>query len=246
MDLILINNIYYIVSFFFRCIIIFYILKAARHTKLNSLYLLATHVFLIGSFSLILLFWGRTGFLEAAMYPDLIVLAIFLKLNFYKDKKSPFALILSTIIILETISIILEIVFPEFFFHFRTTFNVLTMLIGLWYFYVSFDSYRNIKDADYVEDWIKARYKLVMAYGIILMLTALMWQIVLWFIILTGESHLFANLPLMIVYTASPIIEFLAWVMPNRFRVWLNRNYTFIDESDKLSDEEIMKSFGGT
>jgi hypothetical protein len=102
----------------------------------------------------------------------------------------------------------------------------MTMLIGLakllawgWHFGAAWRSYRRIAASPYVEDWVKARYQLILGYSLALVLGGL---------ILLASPLIGFNMAnnltgLTLILTVIP--QFLAWAMPEGLRRYLNRNY---------------------
>jgi hypothetical protein len=99
--------------------------------------------------------------------------------------------------------------------------------IWIWHTLAAYQSWQIIKDQPYVEDWIKTRYKLIIASGIILALGTVGSMIRVGFAGGSTTTALGAAAGIFTVLTniiAVPL-QFLIWVLPENFRRWLNRNY---------------------
>jgi len=121
----------------------------------------------------------------------------------------------------------------------------------IWLIVIGYQSYKLIEKDRSVEDWIKARYKLVIAYSCVALVTPLLT-------VMGIASHFFPvvtvildSLALGFVVLGSLIafvvLEYLAWVMPQGYRRFLNRRYQSIENAPgfslEMSEEEIMRSF---
>jgi hypothetical protein len=116
---------------------------------------------------------------------------------------------------------------------------------------IGWQSYKLIRADKSVEDWIKARYTLVLAYLFVVLVTPLLT-------VMGIASHFFLfittildSLALGFVVHGSLItfvvLEYLAWVMPQGYRRFLNRRYQSMEQSPgfslEMSEEEIIRSF---
>ncbi|MFX1238248.1 MAG: hypothetical protein ACFFAS_11140 [Promethearchaeota archaeon] len=231
---------YFIISFIFHCIIAYYIIKTARKTKLNQLYLLATHVFLEGFLQIIMAIQGPYGEVGWFYFIEILVLVVFMKWGFYKEQRSISAYVVIVISIVNYIIYIPLIVLQISLAIRRFIIDIIMITLGSWFLYVSLSAYLKIRSVKGIEPWIKARYVLVMIYGFL-------WALSGVFLMIPGPTTELSPLILltMLLYIIIPVTEYLAWVMPERFKNWLNRNYTYEEETGELSEEEIMKSFGG-
>ncbi|MFX1384668.1 MAG: hypothetical protein ACFFBP_19755 [Promethearchaeota archaeon] len=235
----LILNSYYIMAFLLRCIIVYYTIKTARRSNLIAYYALSVHLFLEGIVNL---------FLGAGIPNDIpflllgIAMAIFIKLTFYKEgNNGPFYLVLIIMISMWILYFILLIFAKNLIIVILIPY-IIAIIISIWFFIVSLSAYLKFKANESIKPWIKTRYLLVIGYNIIFIFGQSLFIINN---VLGGEGINIFSLGLMISFIILPILQFLAWVMPARFKNWLNRNYTYGDEEIELSDEEIMKTFEG-
>ncbi|MFX1236838.1 MAG: hypothetical protein ACFFAS_02845 [Promethearchaeota archaeon] len=231
----LIFNTYFIGAFLLRCIILYYVIKTARQLNLIAFYFLGLHFLLIGIINLLM---GADIPNEIPILMDLIIYAIFIKMTFYKDKKGPFYLIITVIISLSILNFLL-LIFAKYLMLLSLFSNINYIILHSWLFIISLSAYLKLRSYDSIKPWIRSRYILVIVYSIIGTFSQIL------FIINMGERSVnIMTFGLMISYIIIPLAEFLAWVMPAKFKNWLNRKYVY-DEDIELSEEEIMNSFEG-
>jgi len=166
---------------------------------------------------------------------------MFIQKTFYQDRKSPFPIFMG----LALIVLAADILYAEFL-PYHSPFN------WLWLVWAGYQAYRRIADDQAVDDWIKARYKLVIAYSG-LSLVAPLWTILFLIamvvpavaaFIYAPTNILIAQVGILAFVTAGIVLQYLAWIMPEKYREWLNRNYQppakEAAEAD-LTEEEIMR-----
>lgn len=113
------------------------------------------------------------------------------------------------------------------------SFSVSNSMLWVWHTYAAYQAYRSIAANGAVEDWVKARYRLMIGFAVIIVIATTSNTLRTAF---TGGGvnlalgNLFAIVTL-ISNLASVTLQFLVWVMPEAFRQWLNRD-------QKLHDEE--------
>jgi hypothetical protein len=120
---------------------------------------------------------------------------------------------------------------------------VLTGIVNLfnwgWHTIVAYQAYQVIRTGESVEDWIKGRYQLVIAYCVSMTLTAIFTGVAPWM------TNPLLQLLVLLNTVTGLVLQFLAWVMPEGFRRWLNRNYQAPVQAAQdiaaLSEEEIMQ-----
>jgi len=115
------------------------------------------------------------------------------------------------------------------FFH-----NLNFLIIGAWFTFHSLKAYLTVKDVKSIEPWVNRRYTLVIIYGILLFIGNLIFIL---------DPSILINFNLMsivnmIIYIILPLLEYLAWVMPEWFKNWLNRKYEPFKET-LLSKKEL-------
>lgn len=160
---------------------------------------------------------------------SLIPVIVFNQLTFYKDKKSPakwiwiafiasFAVALYGVILSESNynqSAWLAAYIPG------------TVLIWAWHGWLAHQALNQVASQPSVEYWVKARYRLMTVYAVMLVISVLASFVR---IVFAGGSSLtplgsLTGLITLLGQIASLILMFLVWVMPESFRLWLNRNH---------------------
>ncbi len=111
----------------------------------------------------------------------------------------------------------------------------------VWFAVVAYQAYRQVSGDRMVEDWVKARYLLVIVGNVLMCAAALDNFITL---LTTGKIGAFAPMA-NIALILGVILFFLAWIMPEGFRRCLNRNYQAPAAAAALemSEEEILRQF---
>ncbi len=89
-----------------------------------------------------------------------------------------------------------------------------------WHTIVAYRDFKNISGERSTEDWVKARYQLMITYAILDCLSAVGGMLATTGLV-TSISSVFIVVGLNF---ASAIVQILVWVMPAGFRSWLNRN----------------------
>ena len=92
----------------------------------------------------------------------MIFLSLFIRLTFYKDKKSPFALIIVISTVASIVSLIAGIINPTsekdiFYFLGTFTLDILIMIATFWYAFIAMKQYAAFKNQT-IQPWIKKRY----------------------------------------------------------------------------------------
>ncbi len=100
------------------------------------------------------------------------------------------------------------------------------ILLWGWHAWIAYQAWNKTRNDEHIEDWVKSRYQLIIAYSIALSIGAIASFIRITF---AGGSALTALGTLMgfvtlIFQIISVSLQFLVWVMPEGFRTWLNRN----------------------
>ena len=179
-------------------------------------------------------------------YLCVIFLSLFIRLTFYKDKRSPFALILVISTVVFIVSLIVGVINPTtikdmYFFLGQFTLNILIMIAAYWYSFVAFKQYNTFKNQD-IQPWIKKRYLISSITSFCFAssgLSSTIIEIVNWDLSIRIIS-IFSLLITTILLITFVIGSFLAWVMPERLKQFFNKNYRKTEEVE-LSEEEIMK-----
>ncbi len=228
-----------------RLIIAVQLTRVGRRQKLPNLLWLAAFFYLTGVsdvFAALAPFteirwpwlWG-TGLGE-------VILAVFIQTTFYKDRKSPFP-----IFILLAVGVLAADIFDAVYLPHHSPFN------WLWLIWAGSQAYKQIAGSQAIEDWIKTRYKLVIAYAAV-SLAGPIWEVMaligrffspefeLW---LTSPNQiLVAQVGILALTTVGIVMQYLAWIMPEKYRRWLDRNYqppARKEAESNLTEEEIMR-----
>lgn len=168
--------------------------------------------------------------------------AVFIARTFYKDRPSPLVPFWTVFTLLYLVMYVLTVLFmteatglgfPQHLFEARppyenapmgvfetidsVIYGTLQIAIWLWHAIAGFQANRRIAGEAHVEDWIKGRYQMVIAYSILQSLIG-----VVMILRPFTSSIIIIFSALLVVGTTS--LQFLVWVMPEWFRKWLNRN----------------------
>jgi hypothetical protein len=174
-----------------------------------------------------------------------VMLVMFIQKTFYQDRKSPYLIFM--VIALAIFGASLYMLANQMaFLPYYSPFN------WLWLIWVGYQAYKKIATDQTVEDWVKARYKLIIAYSlaalvapiytILTLLPFVIPSVAVW--LFAPTSILVAQVGILVFVTIGIALEYLAWVMPERYRRYLNRNYRapMPDEAELgLSEEEIIQ-----
>ena len=224
---------------------IFFLIKGNQN-KMKNLIIIG-----IGFIAIVMGFIGNFIFNLGPIFQEVFVflgyflLVVSTNLTFYKDRKSKKKVVLIVTVILGTIQLILMILQVHFSiksYYFRVTLDIpYTFLVFNWMAWSSFSAYQKIKSKN-IQPWIKVRYRLVAFVSFILSFNNIpeYFQPVgtTW-----GDSD---NLISLIVFGTTAVISVifaigfsLAWMMPNRLKMFFNRNYELLDEKE-YTEEELM------
>lgn len=172
-----------------------------------------------------------------------VVMVMFIQTTFYQDRKSPyliFMVLAVAILVVDMIAWSNSAYVPYY-----SPFN------WIWLIWVAYQAYKKIAANPAVEDWVKARYKLIIAYSLAALAAPLYSIISLFALVSPSFAAWFYNSPstpiiqvgaqvvILIFATIGIALEYLAWVMPEKYLQWLNRNYQ-APAPDK-AEEEIMR-----
>jgi hypothetical protein len=137
-----------------------------------------------------------------------LAMVLFVQQTFYRDRKSP-----SWFFILSALGVFgvgLSLVFQ------LRDEPVFNPFVWGWLASVALRAYRQLAADPHVEDWIKARYRLVITYSFMLMASvALPLALGLYPAAIPPAN--------MLISAIAIFLQYLVWVMPEGFRKWLNR-----------------------
>ena len=236
-----------------RFIIAIQLTRVGRRQKLPNLLWLAGFFYITGIGDIFITLSPVTQLLWPfflAVGSAEVAMVMFIHKTFYQDRKSPYLIFMVIALSILIVDMVLLRVKPE-----QTYLPHYNPFNWLWLIWVGNQAYKRIAGDKAVEDWVKARYKLVIAYSLAALAAPLYSIISLipyvsqsfgaWFY--TGPTapviQLIAQIGILIFVTIGIALEYLAWVMPERYRRYLNRNYQspMLDKAELESEEEIMR-----
>jgi len=224
-----------------RFIIAVQLTRVGLRQKLPNLIWLAAFFYLTGTGDIFLTLSPVTNLLWPFFLTHglgEVTLVMFIQKTFYQDRKSPYLIFMALALAVLAADMIYAVFLP-----YHSPFN------WIWLLWVGYQAYKRIAADRAVEDWVKARYKLIIAYSLAA-LVAPLWTI-LYLITLVAPAFatwlfdptalVVAQVGLLVFVTIGIVLEYLAWVMPGRYQKWLNRNYQPPTQDEgELSEEEIM------
>ena len=145
-----------------------------------------------------------------------LLVVMFIHTTFYQGKKSPFQIFLGLTIVAAIVDIVSGIWAGP-------VVSLVSLMVTAnwgWHAVIAYQAYQQVAGEKYVEDWVKVRYKLMIAYCALLAMTGLMLVGYLVQDVMVQVQSLLGLFAL-----AGVVLQFLVWVMPERFRQFLNRNY---------------------
>ena len=174
-------------------------------------------------------------------------LAVFVHTSFYVDKQSPFAGILGTYLILAVVALYGVGISASNIQQspWVSAGNLITLGLWAWHGWAAWQAYQEVARERTVEDWVKARYGMMVAYSVVAVIGA---AGSITRVVLAGgtSANALGNgmaLVTLVCQILSVSLQFLVWVMPERFRGWLNRNYKpVVATGPAMSEEELMQS----
>ncbi len=245
-----------ILTFFFRLLIIIFlgtILVVGTFLIIRAYQIEARNIYIVGV-AWIIYFCGQLLnqllHLHVVIYVlflrvSYILLVIFTNLTFYRGRRS---ILPKLILIFAIISGIVGWYFSSIRDISQTTY-ILSRAIDFihasicfnWLGFSCFSAYKNFKNID-IAPWIKVRYKLTYLSSPIIPLTYLILMFHPYDLpfgdISTTQSLIVYGLISILVLIYGLVFS-LAWIMPNRLKKYLNRNYHPVEEKE-YSEEELM------
>lgn len=235
-----------------RFIIAVQLTRVGRRQKLPNLLWLAAFFYTTGMGDIFITLSPMTGLLWPfflAVGLGEVMLVMFIHKTFYQDRKSPYLIFMVIALSILVVDLVSLRVNPE-----QTYLPHYNPFNWLWLIWVGYQAYKKIAANPAVEDWVKARYRLIIAYSLAA-LAAPLYSIIsiipyvsqsfgAWFYTEpTGPTiQLIAQVGILVFVTIGIVLEYLAWVMPENYRKWLNRNYQSpVHDKAELSAEEVMR-----
>ena len=185
-----------------------------------------------------------------------ILLLIFIKTTFYKDKKSPFKYLLMILIFIRSIDlwirlqygITIPMRFPLheshiiFYYYILFSISISFLFSHLWLGIVSIRYFKSIKSIE-IEPWIKKRYQIIgiasSTYSLSILLYYFFPHNVAVEPTLSNPNPIIVFLLLCITFLTIfySISMFIAWVMPNKLKAFFNRNFQIISDREYEENE---------
>jgi hypothetical protein len=213
----------------------------ARKSRLNNLYWLAA-VFVLAVYSLFSPQLAGYPLANAWVFNMGFVagqfcLAMFIHTTFYQGRKSPIAFMLGLFVL-----VLLATIYYVYVNDLRmaTLVTGISLVNWIWHLIVAQSAYSAIAKDSSVEKWIKARYQLMMVY-VVLITISTVFSVVASTTTLIPQSLVPLSILLVI---ASIILQFLVWVMPEPFRLWLNRTQQARPAAIEQHPSSVMDVFG--
>jgi hypothetical protein len=164
-----------------------------------------------------------------------ICLAMFTHTTFYRHRRSPVAWMIGGLVAAGGASFHPSLRFPGY-----AGPQPLLMMCAvnwLWHALVAWQVWRGLRFDRSIEDWIKARYALVVTYAVVMGALFLMplWQSPLPFVRMT----------LLVTMMFALVLQYVAWGMPAALRRYLDRNYqpaTAAEQALSMTEEDLLRA----
>ena len=239
------DNLISLITLSIRLIIGIKLLSVSRRTQRKNLQTLAI-VFFLNSIALAFMLDFINSIFLFYVLIDIAMLfhLIFTVQTFYTNVKSPIKIIFPISAILGIINAItigvysLDVTLTDMFLIGKVFFALEHYVVWGWFLLVAYSSYKQIAQDILVEDWVKTRYKLMIYYSFLILIPATL------LIFSTSQIDIYV-LTAAFIAMISWILQFIVWVMPEKIRLYLNRNYVspIKDEEIPQTEEELMKAF---
>lgn len=171
-------------------------------------------------------------------------LVMFIHETFYRDRRSPYLFFLILAIIVSLANLMMKALGGNA--DLATTLSAIqTAVVWLWHAMVAYRAYASLAKQRFVEDWVKARYRMMVTYAAL----AVVVQTAVLRLYLPEPWASIISISAFLCAVTSVVFQFLVWVMPERFRRWLDRNYQAPADGDVefgMSEEEVMRELRGT
>jgi hypothetical protein len=201
---------------------------------LNIVYSLSGTGLVVFPQSLVLIFQGLSQ----------VCLVFFVHNTFYNNRRSPMPIFLGITILLDALGIFFVASNTSFLISATVSSFFLLSVAGLmnwtWHAAAAREGYHTLADDKHVQDWVKSRYKLMIAYCLLFLIPVALVPFV------SVLPPLIALMMFLLAF-AVLVVQYLVWGMPEPFRRWLNRNYVApqqagpdLDQLMNMSEEELM------
>lgn len=228
------------------------LLKGLNNKSLN-LHLLGI-AFILMAISMFLLIFIKIWWLyDLIQTINIILILFFVKNTFNIEKKYPFRYILAICLFLQISLICLVLSIHNFslieitpFIRFLTVFLISTpMFIGfMWYSKNAYTSYKNMKEKS-VEKWLQMRLKLIsissFVFAFIYFPDYFRLDPSIGVADFNHPISIISFYIMLVINVVFTISQFLAWIMPNWFKNYLNRNNKKDIDNENISKGEKKK-----
>jgi hypothetical protein len=173
-----------------------------------------------------------------------VCLVLFLHYTFYNNRRSPVAVFMGSTILAVAVGLFLAVTKNSAVISVATTSFLPIMVIGVanwtWNAVAAWNGLREVQRDRLVQDWVKSRYKLMIAYSLLFIIPA---SLVSFVVVLPKIVVLLT----FILALAVLVVQYLVWGMPEMFRKWLNQAYVpsqhagpDFEKLMSMSEEELM------
>ncbi len=214
----------------------------ARRNHLNNLYWLSAQflclVFALpfaaaGTLNNPWIFWTLLSLSE-------IALAVFVHTTFYRGRKSPMPVFM-TLAVVGLVGGIYGNIIGNFELSAWSVYPNAVLIWG-WHAVEAYRASGSIAQDTSTERWIKSRYTLMVTYSLVDCGGAILGTF-----LTTGIwSSTFGSVIVVLINFTSVIIQILTWVMPEWFRLWLNRKQDARPAHEEQMPLSILDVFGAT
>lgn len=213
------------------------LLRLALNPRARNLHWLAACFYL--NFLVLFLRGPRLAIVSQAVVIVIqICLAMFTHTTFYRDRRSPIRWVIGGLLLGGAVSLYLWEPGPGNL-GMRLIFGICA-LNWLWHALVAWQVQRKLASDQTIEDWIKARYVMVVAYA------AMMSMLFLFPLLpMQGASTAFYRLAFPVTMILSVLLQYLAWGMPGVLRRFLNRNYrapAAYEQVRGMTEEDVLRA----
>lgn len=172
---------------------------------------------------------------QAVVIAIQVCLAMFTHTTFYQNRRSPIRFVLGGVLVVGAPALYLISQSPQGY-GFR-----LILLIGAanwaWHALAAWQARRKLSADPSIEDWIKARYLIVVAYAAVMSALFLIP-----FVPMVPGSMAFYRWVWPGAMMVSVVLQYLAWGMPGPLQRFLNRNYRPPAVLQGVTEEELLRA----
>jgi hypothetical protein len=164
-----------------------------------------------------------------------ICLALFTHATFYKNRRSPVVWVIAGLLAAGGASLYLAPQRPAY-----TAWDPMRMMSAvnwLWHGLVAWQVWRRLRSDGSIEDWVKARYVMVVTYAAAMAALFLLpgWRTA-WPVVGMAWTATFI---------VALLLQYLAWGMPAVLRRYLNRNYqpsAAAQQAMSMTEEDVLRA----